>query len=115
MASLQASLRWQGFEGSTGCSSGWTLSGQLEPELSDEEFLEFVGRGISAKDKPTPVSGWEMDVEHLDGRKLFQNRSRRQSGGSEPQFVTQGCVEAKRVFFSDLTGEPLQYLIRSHL
>jgi len=71
------------------------LSGQLEPELSDEELLEFVGRGISAKDKPTPVSGWEMDVEHLDGRKLFQNRSRRQSGGSEPQFVTQGCVEAK--------------------
>jgi hypothetical protein len=44
------------------------LSGQLEPELSDEKLLEFVGRGISAKDKPTSVSGWEVDVEHLDSR-----------------------------------------------
>ena len=31
--------------------------------------------------------------EHLDGRELFENRSR--SGSSEAQFVTQGCVEAK--------------------
>ena len=71
------------------------MGGQLERELSDEELLEFVGRSISAKDKPTAVSGWEVDVEHLDSRELFQNRSRREPGSSEAQFVTQGCVEAK--------------------
>ena len=64
------------------------MGGQLECELSDEELLEFVGRGISAKDKPTPISGWKVDVEHLDGRELFENRSRRESGSSEAQFVT---------------------------
>jgi hypothetical protein len=47
------------------------LGGELERELFDEELLNFVGRGISAKDKPTPVSGWEVDVEHLNGRELF--------------------------------------------
>ena len=78
-----------------GCDSGGSLGGQLKPELSDEELLEFVGRGISAKDKPTSVSGWEVDVEHLDSRELFQNRSRREPGSSEAQFVTQSCVEAK--------------------
>ena len=78
-----------------GCDSGGRLGGQLECELSDEELLKFVGRGISAKDKPTPISGWEVDVEHLDGRELFENRSRGESGSSEAQFVTQGCVEAK--------------------
>ena len=54
-----------------GCDPGRTLSGQLEPELSDEKLLEFVGRGISTKDKPPAVSGWEVDVEHLNGRELF--------------------------------------------
>ena len=44
------------------------MGGQLQRELPDEELLEFVGRSISAKDKPTPISGWEVDVEHLDGR-----------------------------------------------
>jgi len=78
-----------------GCDPGRTLSGQLEPELSDEKLLEFVGRGISAKDQPPAVRGWEVDVEHLDSRELFQNRSRRQSRSSEAQFVTQSCVEAK--------------------
>src|SRR4029077_10399342 len=76
-------------------TSGRSLGGQLKRELSDEELLEFVGRGISAKDKPTSVSGWEVDVEHLDRRELFQNRSRREPGSSEAQFVTQSCVEAK--------------------
>jgi hypothetical protein len=71
------------------------LGGQFEYQLCDEELLEFVGRRISAKDKPMPISGWEVDVEHLDGRKLFQNRSRRESESSEAQFVTQGCVAAK--------------------
>jgi hypothetical protein len=36
---------------------GGTLGGELEAELFDEELLNFVGRGISAKDKPTAVSG----------------------------------------------------------
>ena len=54
-----------------GCNSGGTLGGQLEGKLSDEELLDFVGRGISAKDKPTPISGWEVDIEHLDSRELF--------------------------------------------
>jgi hypothetical protein len=66
-----------------GCNCWGSLSGQLEPELSDEELLEFVGRGISAKDKPTSVSGWEVDVEHLDCRELFKNRSRGEPGSSE--------------------------------
>ena len=36
-----------------------------------------------------------MDVKHLDGRELFKNRSRCQSGSSEAQLLTQGCVKAK--------------------
>jgi hypothetical protein len=38
------------------------LGGELKPELFDEELLNFVGRGVSAKNKPTPVSGWKMDA-----------------------------------------------------
>jgi hypothetical protein len=43
------------------------LGGQLECELSDEKLLEFVGRGISAKDKPPSVSGWEVDGSAFAG------------------------------------------------
>jgi hypothetical protein len=48
-----------------GGDSGGSLGGQLKGELSNEELLEFVGRGVSAKDQPTSISGWEVDVEHL--------------------------------------------------
>src|SRR6516225_3252452 len=59
--------------------SFWSLLGEV--------YLQKISH------RPSVVGKW--NVEHLDSRELFQNRSRRQSRSSEAQFVTQSCVEAK--------------------
>jgi hypothetical protein len=35
--------------------------------------------GVAAQDRSALVGGWQMDVNHLDGGKLFQDRARRQA------------------------------------
>src|SRR6516225_4537467 len=59
--------------------SFWSLLGEV--------YLQKISH------RPSVVGKW--NVEHLDSRELFQNRSRRQSRSSEAQFVTQSCVETK--------------------
>jgi len=71
------------------------LRGQFEAELGEQEFLSFVWRGVATEDHDASIGSREMDVEHLHGAELLEDRARREPGGFEPQLVTQSSVETK--------------------
>jgi hypothetical protein len=56
---------------------------------------------------PAAISSWTVDIRVGNSGARSQN--------SEVRIRESGVEETKRVFFSDLTLEALQYLIRSHL
>jgi hypothetical protein len=55
---------------------GW----QVQPEFVQQEGLLGLGLRIPGHDQPTAVGGRPPDIQHLDGRQLIQDGSRRQPG-----------------------------------
>ena len=68
---------------------------EFETELGEEEFLGFVWRSVAAEDQGASIGSREMDVEHLHGAKLLEDRARSEPRGFEPQLVAQSSVETK--------------------
>ena len=84
--------RWRGalavgFEGSVAGDSGRALLGQFEVELGEQEFLNFVRRGVALEDQGVSVGGGELYVEHLDGGELLKDAARCQTGGFLAELV----------------------------
>ena len=78
-----------------GGDSGRGLRGQFQAELGEQEFLSFVWGGVAAEDHDAFIGSREVDVEHLHGTELLEDRARREPGSFEPQLVTQSRVETK--------------------
>ena len=50
---------------------GW----KVKVELAGEELLIGGQLGVAAEDQSSPLRGWEVDIEHLDGGKFVEYRS----------------------------------------
>ena len=50
---------------------GW----EFKVELADQELLIGVQLSVAAEDRSSPLRGWEVDIEHLDGGKFVEYRS----------------------------------------
>ena len=70
---------------------GW----QFQLELGEEELLDFVGSGVAVEDQGAAIRGRKVDVEHLDGRELFEHRAWGQSGSFQAQLVAQRGMDAE--------------------
>jgi hypothetical protein len=60
---------------------GW----QFKVELADEELLIGVQLGVATEDQSSPLGGWEVDIEHLDGGKLVEYRSGCEAACERPE------------------------------
>ena len=78
-----------------GGDSGRGLRGEFQSELGEQEFLGFVGCSVAPEDQGASIGSREVDVEHLHGIELLEDRARGETGGFEPQLLTQGGVETK--------------------
>ena len=73
---------------------GRGLRGEFQSELGEQEFLGFVGCSVAPEDQGASIGSREVDVEHLHGIELLEDRARGETG-FEPQLLTQGGVEKK--------------------
>ena len=72
-----------------GGDAGWWLWWQLELELLDQE-LEFRLRlGVAGQQQLAPVGRRQMNIDHLDGGKLFESAARSQSWRQRMQATLQ--------------------------
>jgi len=51
-----------------------------------------VRSGVAGQDQFPTVSGWEVDVEHLDASKLVEHGPRRETGRQRPELGAQRDV-----------------------
>jgi hypothetical protein len=62
-----------------GGDAGWWLWWQLEPELLDREPEFQLRLGVAGQQQLPPVGRRQMNIDHLDGGKLFESAPRSQS------------------------------------
>jgi hypothetical protein len=60
----------------------WRLGRQRQAEPIEGNPLVGIGLGAPAEDQRAPVSGREVDVEHLDGGKFVEHGSRGEPAAS---------------------------------
>ena len=70
------------------------LRGQGEAELVYEQLLIGIELGVAAQNQDTAVGGREVDVEHLHGCQLVEDRPGREAASQRFEPGTQRNVEA---------------------
>src|ERR1700723_3729880 len=72
-----------------GGDAGWWLWWQLEPELLDQEPEFRLRLGVAGQQQLPPVGRRQMNIDHLDGGKLFESAPRSQSWRQRMQATLQ--------------------------
>jgi hypothetical protein len=70
------------------------LRGESETQLLEEDFLVGLGLGVATQDQGASIGGWEVNIEHLNGRKLVEDGTRGQPRSQRTQTGPQGDVQA---------------------
>lgn len=69
---------------------GW----QRPTELIEKQLGIVFRFGVAGEDELSAIGGRKMDLEHLDGRKLFQHLARGETRGLAVEFFFEADVEA---------------------
>ena len=72
------------------------LRGQGEAELVYEQLLIGIELGVAAQNQDTAVGGREVDVEHLHGCQLVEDRPGREAASQRFEPGTQRNVEGRQ-------------------
>jgi hypothetical protein len=78
---------------SRGGDFGRRLRGQSELELVDQQLQLGLGLGVAGEHDLASVGRRQMDVDHLDGGKLFQRAARGQSRRERVEPARQGDLQ----------------------
>jgi hypothetical protein len=74
--------------------SWWGLWGESKMESFHEKSLVRVGLGVTAQDQGAPISGGEMNIEHLDGGEFVEHGPRGETRCQWLELRSQGDVQA---------------------